>query len=85
MRITGGLGPAGVSSPDVLTALDLAAGATGHAKIAAKARGAIDFSLPLRASPRVTAQLVATNASCWTSEFSVPQRNDAKGFRARSD
>jgi hypothetical protein len=77
--------PADVTNPEILKSLTLNAGADGKASAAAAGRGHFGFVLPLSQSPSVTAQLVATNGSCWTSEFHTARRNDATHFSARSD
>jgi len=53
--------------------------------IVAGASGARVYVSYLNQSPSVTAQLVATNGSCWTSEFHTARRNDATHFSATSD
>src|SRR5262249_29556687 len=77
--------PADVTNPEILKSLTLNAGADGNASAAAAGRGHFGFVLPLNQSPSVTAQLVATNGSCWTSEFHTARRNDATHFSATSD
>jgi len=77
--------PADVTNPEILKSLTLDAGGTGKASAAAAGRGHFGFVLPLDQSPSVTAQLVATNGSCWTSEFHTARRNDATHFSATSD
>ena len=77
--------PADVTNPEILKSLTLNAGAAGEASAAAAGRGHFGFVLPLSQSPSVTAQLVATNGSCWTSEFHTARRNDTTDFSARSD
>src|SRR5262245_8364613 len=77
--------PADVTNPEILKSLTLNAGAAGKASAAAAGRGHFGFVLPLNQSPSVTAQLVATNGSCWTSEFHTARRNDATHFSATSD
>ena len=68
-----------------LKSLTLKAGADGKASAAAAGRGHFGFLLPLAQLPSVTAQLVATKGSCWTSEFHAARRNDATHFSATSD
>ena len=77
--------PAFATNPEILKSLTLTAGADGKASAAAAGRGHFGFVLPLNQSPSVTAQLVATNGSCWTSEFHTARRNDTTDFSARSD
>jgi YVTN family beta-propeller protein/cysteine-rich repeat protein len=77
--------PAGSTNAEILKSLSLKAGADGKASAAAAGRGHFGFVLPLNQSPSVTAQLVATNGSCWTSEFHTARRNDATHFSATSD
>jgi cysteine-rich repeat protein/YVTN family beta-propeller protein len=77
--------PAFVTNPEILKSLTLKAGADGKASVSAAGRGHFGFVLPLNQSPSVTAQLVATNGSCWTSEFHTARRNDATHFSATSD
>jgi len=77
--------PAGSTNPEILKSLTLKAGGDGKAHAAAAGRGHFGFVLPLAQSPSVTAQLVATNGSCWTSEFHTARRNDATHFSATAD
>jgi YVTN family beta-propeller protein/cysteine-rich repeat protein len=77
--------PTGSTNAEILKSLALNAGADGKASAAATGRGHFGFDLPLDQSPSVTAQLVATNGSCWTSEFHSARRNDATHFSAASD
>jgi len=77
--------PAGSTNAEILKSLALNAGADGKASAAATGRGHFGFVLPLAQSPSVTAQLVATNGSCWTSDFHTARRNDATHFSAKSD
>ena len=77
--------PADSTNPEILKSLTLTAGAAGKAVATATGRGHFGFVLPLAQSPSVTAQLVATNGSCWTSDFHGARRNDAVQFSARSD
>jgi cysteine-rich repeat protein/YVTN family beta-propeller protein len=77
--------PADSTNSEILKSLALNAGAAGKASAAATGGGHFGFVLPLAQSPSVTAQLVATNGSCWTSEFHAARRNDATHFSARSD
>jgi len=41
-------------------------------------------ALPIQTLP-VTAQLVNSNGTCWSSTFGSAQRNDAAQFKATSD
>ena len=77
--------PADSTNPEILKSLTLKAGTDGKATAAAAGRGHFGFVLPLAQSPSVTAQLVSTNGSCWTSEFHSARRNDATHFSATSD
>jgi YVTN family beta-propeller protein/cysteine-rich repeat protein len=77
--------PAGSTNPKILKSLSLNAGPDGKASAAATGRGHFGFVLPLARSPSVTAQLVTTNGSCWTSEFQAARRNDATHFSATSE
>src|SRR5262245_9862460 len=76
---------AGSTNAEILKSLALNAGADGKARAAATGRGHFGFVLPLNQSPSVTAQLVATNGSCWTSEFHTARRNDSTHFSATAD
>jgi hypothetical protein len=77
--------PADSTNAEILKSLSLNAGADGKASAAAAGRGHFGFVLPLAQSSSVTAQLVATTGSCWTSEFHTARRNDATHFSATSD
>jgi YVTN family beta-propeller protein/cysteine-rich repeat protein len=77
--------PAGSTNPEIVKSLSLNAGPDGKASAAATGRGHFGFALPLAQSPSVTAQLVATNGSCWTSDFETASRNDATHFKATSE
>src|SRR5262249_8529035 len=77
--------PTGSTNAEILKSLSLKAGADGKASAAAAGRGHFGVVLPPAQSPSVTAQLVATNGSCWTSEFHTARRNDATHFSTRSE
>ena len=74
-----------LAGPQAYLVKALKAGADGKASATATGRGHFGFVLPLNQSPSVTAQLVATNGPCWTSEFHTARRNDATHFSATSD
>jgi hypothetical protein len=72
-------------APDGITGLLLREGvASGRARVQAKAKGLLALAaLPL--SSGVAAQLRTSDGKCWGASFSMPRRNDAARFRAKSD
>jgi hypothetical protein len=73
-------------TPTGVARVDLQAGIAGRAKVGVKGKGTLLAvpSLPIQNLP-VTAQLVNSNGTCWTSTFGSPARNDATQFKATSD
>jgi hypothetical protein len=73
-------------SPEGLTAIQLKAGLTGNAKIAAKGKG-VDLVLPpLPLTAPVVAQVRRTDTgACWGAVYSAPTRNSSSLFKAKSD
>ncbi len=73
-------------TPDGLTRMLLRAGGPGRAKSAVTGKGANLHVPPLPLGTPVTVQLVrGDTGACWEATYSVPTRNDATGFKARSD
>lgn len=80
-------------TPDGLTQVLLKEGQEGRAKFIVKGKGAeLAFPTPLSLAqhraqdPAVTVQLVNSVGFCWDATFSAPaQRNDAGGFKDKSD
>jgi hypothetical protein len=81
------------TNADGVDGLLLKEGIDGKAKLLLKGRGAA-LALPAPVSgddyfaqdPAVTVQLTNTVGACWSSTFSIlAQRNDANGFKDKSD
>jgi hypothetical protein len=74
------------STPDGIFAAKLQSGEAGKAKLQVKGKGVLLGvpALPVGPLP-ITVQLIADSGACWEALYSAAAKNDAGGFKARSD
>jgi hypothetical protein len=73
------------ATPDGLIKIALRAGEEGSAKISVKGKG-VNLPVPaLPLTPPVTAQLQASNGTCWDAVYSEPAADDTQRFSAKGE
>jgi hypothetical protein len=71
-------------TPDGLKSVRLVAGANGNAQVRVRGQGANLAAQQPPYTPKVTAQLKASNGNCWDATYSTPTTDVAGRFRAKS-